>query len=86
MKQFILEKTHEREKAQKTSIIQFTNKDSFDLGVKNKKTEGMYIDIQSLFWGKDRLCSFLACSIDLQVSAVESSAMCSLLARAILLI
>jgi len=49
IKQFILEKTHQREKAQKTSIVQFTNKDSFDLEAKNKGIGSMYINVRSLF-------------------------------------
>lgn len=48
-KQFILETTNEREKSEKTNIIEYTNKDSFALEEKNKKTKSLYIDIPSLF-------------------------------------
>jgi glucosyltransferase GtrII-like protein len=49
MKQFILEKTQDRNLAAKMKIIQFTDRQAFETEEKNRRPDALYLDVESLF-------------------------------------
>jgi hypothetical protein len=49
MKQLILEKTNDRLLAEKTMVIQFTDRTAFEAEENTRRPEALYVDVESLF-------------------------------------